>query len=326
VVEEREQLVDGRRRVQRSRETLLVRLARLGRPCREDRVDQRTFLRVEPHHLLLDRPDRHQPIDRHGLGLAESVGSVRGLVFDRRIPPRVEMNHVRRLGQVDAEARGLQGQQEKRHRTRLERRDQLRTSRDRRLSVQVQIGDPPLVQRFPHQGQMGSKLTKYQSPLTFRRELREQLQQARELRGGHRARVVLQAGVTGQEAQPRERREHLDAALPILLFGLLFSQIGERREPGVFVPRPLVVRHRHRHLDLGARGQVGRDGELGPTEEERCEHSPQRVRGGAVVLFFDRQREPFTERRPRPEQGREDHREQAPELPEVVFHRRPRER
>jgi hypothetical protein len=43
------------------------------------------------------------------------VGAVGGLVFDGRVPPRVVVDHRVGRGQVEADAAGLQADQEDRH-------------------------------------------------------------------------------------------------------------------------------------------------------------------------------------------------------------------
>src|SRR5207302_532127 len=54
------------------------------------------------------RAARDELIACHHTGLADAVGAVRGLVFHRRIPPRVEMNDCVRAGEREAHAAGLE--------------------------------------------------------------------------------------------------------------------------------------------------------------------------------------------------------------------------
>jgi hypothetical protein len=62
-------------------------------------------------------------LDEHRLGLAEAVGAVGGLVFDGRVPPRVVVDHRVGGGEVEADAAGLQADQEDRHLAVLELAD-----------------------------------------------------------------------------------------------------------------------------------------------------------------------------------------------------------
>jgi hypothetical protein len=54
-------------------------------------------------------------LNEHGLGLAEAVGAVGGLVFDGGVPPRVVVDHRVGGGEVEADAAGLEADEEDRH-------------------------------------------------------------------------------------------------------------------------------------------------------------------------------------------------------------------
>src|SRR5207253_1156652 len=64
--------------------------------------------------LLFDRVARDQPVDVHGSGLADAVGAVDRLVLGGGIPPGVEQEAVVGLGEVEAEATGLEADEEDR--------------------------------------------------------------------------------------------------------------------------------------------------------------------------------------------------------------------
>jgi hypothetical protein len=59
---------------------------------------------------LLDGARGHDLVDVHGPPLADAVGAVSGLVLDCRVPP-VEVDDVRRRGQVEPGAARLQRHQ-----------------------------------------------------------------------------------------------------------------------------------------------------------------------------------------------------------------------
>ncbi len=74
-------------------------------------VGERALLRLELEDALLDRARRDQPVDEHGLVLADAVGAVGGLVLDRRVPPGIEQEDVVGRGEVEAGAAGLERDQ-----------------------------------------------------------------------------------------------------------------------------------------------------------------------------------------------------------------------
>ena len=64
-----------------------------------------------------------QLVDEDRLVLADAVGAVGGLVLDRRVPPRVVVDDGVGGGQVEADAAGLEADQEDRHLAGLEAAD-----------------------------------------------------------------------------------------------------------------------------------------------------------------------------------------------------------
>ena len=59
-------------------------------------------------NLFFNRPLSHEAINGDGFLLSDAVGAVGGLVFDRRVPPRVEVDDVVGSGQVEARAARLE--------------------------------------------------------------------------------------------------------------------------------------------------------------------------------------------------------------------------
>src|SRR5260221_10504011 len=68
----------------------------------------RALLLLQRQNLLLHRATRDELVAGHHTGLADAVSAVGGLVFHRRIPPRVEMNDCVRTGEREAHAAGLE--------------------------------------------------------------------------------------------------------------------------------------------------------------------------------------------------------------------------
>ena len=66
----------------------------------EDSGDEFSFIFVEGEDLLFDGIFGDQSVNGHGAELAESVGSVGGLVFDGWVPPGVHVDDVIGGGEV----------------------------------------------------------------------------------------------------------------------------------------------------------------------------------------------------------------------------------
>ena len=80
----------------------------------EDGVGEVALLLLEFEDLLLDGVAADQAVGEDVLGLADAVRAVDGLGLDGRVPPRVEQVDVFGRGQVQAQAAGLEADQEER--------------------------------------------------------------------------------------------------------------------------------------------------------------------------------------------------------------------
>ena len=68
------------------------------------------FLELED--AVLDGAAADELVDEDGLGLADAVGAVGGLVFRGGIPPRVVVDDGVRSGEIEAGAAGFEGDEE----------------------------------------------------------------------------------------------------------------------------------------------------------------------------------------------------------------------
>ena len=103
----------------------------------KDTRDKVPFVGMQLQDLFFDRILGNQAIDGDGSRLADPVGTVRGLVFDGRVPPRIEMNHVVGPGQIQSRATDLERDQEELSFTALEGIDALLPLLRRRLSQRM---------------------------------------------------------------------------------------------------------------------------------------------------------------------------------------------
>ena len=68
----------------------------------EQGIGKVAFGLVQTEDLLLDGVGSDEVIDRDVAMLTDTVGAVGGLLFDGRVPPRVEMDDVVGSGEVEA--------------------------------------------------------------------------------------------------------------------------------------------------------------------------------------------------------------------------------
>ena len=85
-----------------------------GEPRRQHAAEGRVLLQRQ--HLLFHRVFGDQPVGEHLARLADAMRAVHRLRLHRRVPPRVEQEHVLRGGEVEARAAGLEAHQEGGHR------------------------------------------------------------------------------------------------------------------------------------------------------------------------------------------------------------------
>jgi len=120
---------------------------------------------------------------QHVLALADAEGAIRRLVLDGGVPPAVEVEHMRRLGQVQSCPARLDGEQEEWGAIiTLEGFDQLAPLTHRRASMQHQARPVKYLRQEPRQ-RLGylAELGEHQSFLLALGNLFRQLAQAREL-------------------------------------------------------------------------------------------------------------------------------------------------
>lgn len=75
-------------------------------------VRQGALLAVQGDDLLLNGVLGDQSVNGHRAQLTHAVSSVAGLIFHRRVPPGIEVDHVIRRRQVQTGAAGLEADQE----------------------------------------------------------------------------------------------------------------------------------------------------------------------------------------------------------------------
>ena len=78
----------------------------------DDRVGEVALGFLQLEHFFFDRVLGDQAIREDLAGLADAVGAVDGLRFDRGVPPGIEQEDVIGRGQIQAEAAGFQADEE----------------------------------------------------------------------------------------------------------------------------------------------------------------------------------------------------------------------
>ncbi len=129
------------------------------------------------------------------------MGPVNGLLFDGGIPPRVQKHHVIGFDEVEAEAAGLQRDEERVRIALTEAPDDSRSVRCR--TVEVLGRDARLRCPFPRPGEETRELAEHENPVPLGGRLREQVDQHVEL-GRRSGSFPDQLRVEGELAQQGE--------------------------------------------------------------------------------------------------------------------------
>ncbi len=168
------------------------------------------LLLLELEDLLLDRVAADQAVGEDVLRLADAVRAVDGLGLDGGVPPGVEQEDVLGGRQVQAEAAGLQADQEERAvGVVLEPLDPLGAVAG--PAVEVFVGEPLGVEPVADDRQEAGELREDQDLVPLLDDLGQLRQEHVELGAGLAdAARVDQAGVAGRLAQPQQRLEDLD--------------------------------------------------------------------------------------------------------------------
>ena len=128
----------------------------------EDSGDEFSFIFVEREDLLFDGIFGDQSVDGHGAELAESVGSVGGLVFDGWVPPWVHVDDVIGGGEVESGAPCFEGDEEQVTVSGLEGIDGFLTFGGWGSTVEVLVFDSDAVERFAQEAQVLDELAEDQ--------------------------------------------------------------------------------------------------------------------------------------------------------------------
>lgn len=128
----------------------------------EDSGDEFSFIFVEREDLLFDGIFGDQSVDGHGAELAESVGSVGGLVFDGWVPPGVHVDDVIGGREVESGAPCFEGDEEQVTVSGLEGIDGFLPFGGWGSTVEVLVFDSDAVERFTQQAQVLDELAEDQ--------------------------------------------------------------------------------------------------------------------------------------------------------------------
>ena len=130
-------------------------------------IGQVAFSGVQFNNLFLDGAFHDKAVHSDRTLLANAVGPVRGLVFNRRVPPRVHVDHVIGRGQVQARATSLEADKKQIALPGLKSGNPFPALGGTGLTIQVLIGNLFPVEIFPDQGQVADKLAEDQGPVAL---------------------------------------------------------------------------------------------------------------------------------------------------------------
>ncbi len=215
--------------------------------------------------------------------------AVAGLRFGGGVPPRVVVDHGVGSGEVEADAAGLERQQEQRHFAVLETLHRLGAVAG--FAGEGDVADAPAIQLRGDQFQHAGELREQQHLAAFVQQRGQHVHQQFELRRfvyAARSFQFHQTRIAADLAQLEQCIEHHDARVRDAALGDHLAQLLGQRQAQAFVQIALATFHHHPPGDLGLWRQLPRDLCLGPTQDERRQSKVQSLLAFLVMLFFDR--------------------------------------
>ena len=236
---------------------------------------------MELDDLLLDGSLSDETVDRDRILLSDAVGTVRGLLLDSRVPPRIEMDNIVGSGEVQSQSARFQTDEEERHVARLELTNQFVALFGRRGAVEIEIFDATLVERLTDECQMRRELTEDQRTVVVVMERVDHLQEYSLLGRRDAQFLVDELGVAGRLTQSGELSERLQWC------GLPVHKVDKCLLPDVVVERPLLGRELHLACDLRLLGQLVEHVVFCASQDKRRDDAPQHTLRAFVVKLLD---------------------------------------
>ena len=223
----------------------------------DDRVGQLALSALQIENPFLHRVARDQPVCEDAPVLADAVRAVHGLRLGRRIPPRVEDEHVVGRGQIQPDASRLEADEEQP--AGCVGLEPLHTCfAILRPAIEILVRNASLAKLLAQQRQEAGELREDERLVTFVNRLDQPGQQQLQLRRGVAVPFGIdQRRVARRLAQAKQRFEHLQ------LGGLPRCGAAQQRAPIVIaqlvVERPLPPFQLAENRLLRFRRQIGRD-------------------------------------------------------------------
>ncbi len=251
------------------------------------------------------------------------MGAVAGLRLGGGVPPRIVVDHGVGGGEVEADATGLQREQEQRHLAVLEALHRLGAVA--RLAGEGDVANAPAIEfggdQFQHAGELREQ--QHLAPLVEQR--RQHVHQQLELgRLVHVARrfELDQPRIAADLAQLEQRVQHHDAGVGDAALGDHLAQLLGQRQAQPFVEVALAAFQHHAAGDLGFRRQLPGHLRLGSAQDERRQPQVEPLLAFLVVLLLDRHPVVAAKRTLVAEQARHREVDLRPQFAQMVFQRR----
>ena len=257
-------------------------------------ISQAALAILQGEDFFFDGALREELVDEHRFVLADAMRTRRGLLFDRRIPPGVVVNHRVCGGEIEPRATGFETNQKQRHASLLK-------FLYRRFSVLGLTGEfgvlvVALFQFNLYEFQHRSELRKQQDLAPFVKQFIEHFHQRGQF--GRRRQALChhrfggcqldQSRITTDLTQFKERVQNHDLAAshPLRQQGL--SQLGVEHRAQRFVNVALTTFDFHPANHLGTRRQIGQHLFLGSAQQKRPHAVSQAHTHFFIALLFNR--------------------------------------
>src|ERR1700687_3156259 len=289
----------------------------------EDALGELLFLILEREDFLLDGTADDQFVAEYRLGLSDPVRSVGGLIFNRRVPPGIVVEHVIRGSEIQSGSACLEADEEQRWAGGIiELIDTGHAVAS--TPVEIEIGQILRIRLLSEKREHLGELTEHQRSMTLGDEVADNLVVPRQLGARWQqgaGRQLQEAGIAADLPKSGERRKDRDPAPAEAHFFDRFEDRAPALLENFAVERGLTRLHFAVGDDFRLRRQLLGHFVLQTSEHERMNSAAKPIQYFGFTSYLDRHFVALGEVFQCAKKSRHQEIKNAPQLPQSVLQR-----